>query len=97
MNAEQIFEVIRRPRMSEKTARMQAEGQYCFEVLPTATKADVKAAVEQLFSVSVVGLQIVNIRGKTRTFRSREGQRNGIRKAYVRLADGQSIDLGLTG
>ena len=59
----------------------------------TATKADVKAAVEQLFSVEVASVNVVNTKGKARSFRFRSGTRGSKRKAYVRLAEGHTIDV----
>ena len=59
----------------------------------TATKADIKAAVEQLFDVKVEAVNVVNVKGKNKAFRNRQGRRGGWRKAYVRLAEGQSIDV----
>ena len=59
----------------------------------TATKADVKAAVEQLFSVEVQSVNVVNMKGKARSFRFRSGTRGSKRKAYVRLAEGHTIDV----
>ena len=89
-----LYEVIRAPRVSEKTARLQEiSNQYVFEVAKTATKADVKAAVEQIFSVNVKAVNVVNVKGKTKSFKFRQGRRGDWRKAYVRLADGQSIDV----
>ena len=86
--------VIRAPRVSEKTARLQeVSNQYVFEVSKTATKSDVKSAVEQLFNVKVESVNVLNVKGKIKSFRSREGRRGDWRKAYVRLADGQSIDV----
>ena len=91
---EKIFSVLRAPRVSEKTARLQeVSNQYVFEVSTTATKADVKAAVEQLFDVKVEGVNVVNVKGKNKSFRNRAGSRGSWRKAYVRLADGQAIDV----
>ena len=90
---ERLLSVIRAPRISEKTARLAESNQYVFEVASTATKADVKAAVEQLFSVKVEAVNVVNAKGKTKTFRFRSGRRSDQRKAYVRLAEGQSIDV----
>lgn len=90
---ERLFSVLRAPHISEKSARLQEINQYVFEVSQTATKADVKAAVEGLFSVEVQSVNLVNVKGKARTFRSRAGKRSNKRKAYVRLADGQSIDV----
>ena len=89
-----VYEVIRAPRVSEKTARLQeVSNQYVFEVATTATKADVKAAIEQIFDVKVESVNVVNVKGKAKAFRSRMGRRNDWRKAYVKLAQGQSIDV----
>ena len=91
---EKIFSVLRAPRVSEKTARLQeVSNQYVFEVAKTATKADVKAAVEQIFAVKVEAVNVVNVKGKSKTFKFRQGRRGDWRKAYVTLADGQSIDV----
>jgi large subunit ribosomal protein L23 len=89
-----ILGVIRAPRISEKTARLQeVSNQYVFEVAQTATKADVKSAVESLFDVKVEAVNVVNVKGKSKSFRNRAGRRGDWRKAYVRLADGQTIDV----
>lgn len=89
-----LYQIIRAPRISEKTARLQeVSNQYVFEIATTATKADVKAAVEQLFDVSVLAVNVLNVKGKKKAFKSRSGQRQDTRKAYVKLADGQSIDV----
>ena len=94
MSAANLYEVIRAPRVSEKTARLQeVSNQYVFEVATTATKADVKAAVEQLFDVKVEGVNVLNVKGKNKSFRNRTGSRGSWRKAYVRLAEGQAIDV----
>ena len=86
--------VIRAPRVSEKTARLQeVSNQYVFEVATNATKSDVKSAVEQLFNVKVESVNVLNVKGKIKSFRSREGRRGDWRKAYVRLAEGQTIDV----
>ena len=94
MNEINILGVIRAPRVSEKTARLQEQSnQYFFEVAKTATKADVKTAIESLFKVKVEAVNVVNVKGKSKTFRFRAGRRGDWRKAYVRLAEGQSIDV----
>lgn len=91
--AERIIDTLRAPLVSEKTALLGAFNQYAFEVALEATKADVKAAVEQMFDVTVERVNMVNVRGKSKSFRNRQGLRQGKRKAYVRLAEGQSIDV----
>ena len=94
MSTANMYEVIRAPRVSEKTARLQeVSNQYVFEVSTTATKADVKAAVEKLFDVKVEAVNVLNVKGKNKSFRNRTGSRGSWRKAYVRLADGQAIDV----
>ncbi len=94
MNDAKLYDVIRAPRVSEKTARLQeVSNQYVFEVATTATKADVKAAIEKLFAVTVEAVNVVNVKGKGKSFKNRQGRRGDWRKAYVKLADGQSIDV----
>jgi large subunit ribosomal protein L23 len=93
MNNEKILAVLRAPLVSEKTARLQEINQYVFEVASTATKADVKSAVESLFNVTVEAVNVMNVKGKNKTFRNRAGRRGDWRKAYVRLAEGQTIDV----
>ena len=97
MSAVNMYEVIRAPRVSEKTARLQEiSNQYVFEVAKTATKADIKVAVEKIFDVQVKAVNVVNVKGKTKTFKFRQGRRSDWRKAYVTLAEGQSIDVMTT-
>ena len=94
MNEAKLYSIIRAPRVSEKTARLQeVSNQYVFEVATDATKADIKVAVEKLFDVKVEAVNVVNVKGKTKSFKFREGRRNDWRKAYVKLAEGQSIDV----
>ena len=77
---EKIFSVLRAPRVSEKTARLQeVSNQYVFEVSTTATKADVKAAVEKLFDVKVEAVNVLNVKGKNKSFRNRAGSRGSWR------------------
>ena len=91
---EKIFSVLRAPRVSEKTARLQeVSNQYVFEVATTATKADIKVAVERLFAVTVERVNVLNVKGKEKAFKNRMGRRVDWRKAYVTLAEGQSIDV----
>ena len=97
ISQEKIFSVLRAPRVSEKTARLQEiSNQYVFEVAKTATKADIKVAVEKIFDVKVEAVNVVNVKGKTKSFKFRQGRRGDWRKAYVTLADGQSIDVMTT-
>ena len=94
MNDAKLYNVIRAPLVSEKTARLQEiSNQYVFEVATTATKADIKIAVEKLFDVKVESVNVLNVKGKAKAFKNRMGRRPDWRKAYVKLAEGQSIDV----
>jgi large subunit ribosomal protein L23 len=94
MNQERILQVLLAPHISEKSTLVaDANGQHVFKVLPTATKIEIKQAVEQLFEVKVAQVRVVNIKGKTKRFGQREGKRSDWRKAYVTLAEGQDIDF----
>lgn len=94
MNKERLYTVLRAPHVSEKSTRVQGEGnQYVFKVATDATKPEIKAAVEMLFEVNVTNVTVANVKGKAKNFRMRPGRRPDWKKAYVRLADGQTIDI----
>lgn len=94
---ERLFQVILRPVITEKsTIAADKRRQIVFAVLPDATKLEVRNAVEKLFEVKVVGVQIANVRGKAKRFGRMPGKRSDWKKAYVRLQEGHDIDfLGL--
>lgn len=92
MKQERLYQVIRYPHVSEKSARLQADSnQYVFEVRTDATKKEIKEAVEKLFEVNVEQVQVVNMKGKVKAFRSRVGRQNDWKKAYVRVRAGEVI------
>ena len=94
MNQERILQVLLAPHVSEKSTLMaDANSQHVFKVLPTATKTEIKQAVEQLFEVKVAQVRVMNVKGKTKRFGQRDGKRSDWRKAYVTLAEGQDIDF----
>lgn len=93
MSDERNLTVLRAPYVSEKSTRLSEHNQYVFAVAQDATKADVKSAVEKMFDVNVVAVNMANVKGKLKMFRFRPGRKASVRKAYVRLADGQSIDV----
>ncbi len=93
MNTEKLMTVLRAPHVSEKSSRLQEINQYVFEVARGATRAEVKAAVEQMFEVKVASVSVLNVKGKNKAFKGRGGRRGTWRKAYVRLGEGQSIDM----
>ena len=94
MNQERLMRVLVAPHVSEKSAIVgDASNQVVFKVAANATKAEIKAAVESLFSVTVEAVNVVNLNGKSKRFGRMEGRRSNVRKAYVRLAEGQEIDF----
>ena len=93
MNREELMTVLIAPHVTEKTSlAMQNNNQYTFRVRRDATKIDVKKAVQLMFDVEVRAVQIVNEPGKTRRFGGRIGRTQDSKKAYVSLAEGQTID-----
>ncbi len=92
MSKERLFKVLLAPVVSEKTTMASANNQYVFKVLKSATKKDIKLAVELLFSVNVDKVQTLNIIGKQKVFARKIGRRASWKKAIVRVAEGQMID-----
>ncbi|HTT02481.1 MAG TPA: 50S ribosomal protein L23 [Steroidobacteraceae bacterium] len=93
MNREQLTGVLLAPHVTEKTSlATQNNNQYAFRVRREATKTDIKKAVELMFEVQVQGVQVINEPGKKRRFGRLQGRTQDWKKAYVRLAQGQTID-----
>ncbi|RCX29965.1 50S ribosomal protein L23 [Thioalbus denitrificans] len=94
MNQERLMKVLLAPHVSEKSAMAaERDRQFVFRVVSDATKPEVKAAVEKLFSVEVECVQVTNVKGKTKRFGQRQGRRSGWKKAYVSLKPGFDIDF----
>ena len=91
--AGRLADVIRRPLITEKATRALELNQYTFEVDHRAAKPDIKAAVETLFDVKVVGVSTMNPPRRTRRVGRFAGKRAQVKKAVVRLADGSAIQL----
>jgi large subunit ribosomal protein L23 len=90
---EKLIAVLLAPHITEKTSlAMQNTNTYSFRVRRDSTKPDVKAAVELMFGVKVSKVNLVNETGKSRRFGKLQGRTQDIKKAYVRLAPGQTID-----
>ena len=96
MNRERVFQVLIAPHVSEKAEKMTAShNQYVFRVANDATRREVKKAVEQLFKVTVDTVRTLRVKGEMkRTRHGRHSRQSGWKKAYVRLQQGQNIDLG---
>ena len=98
MNDERIFQVLKSPHISEKTAILgEVSNQHVFKVATDAKKPEIKAAVEQLFNVKVADVRTVNVNGKTKRQGMRKGTRKDWKKAYVSLEQGHEIDLASIG
>ena len=87
------YDTILRPIITEKATMANENGQVTFAVPVTATKPEIKAAVEMLFDVKVTAVNTILQKGKTKMWRGRPGRRSDTKKAMVTLAEGQTIDL----
>ncbi len=94
MSNNRLMQVLLAPRVTEKTTRIgEQSNQYVFRVVTDAVKSEVRDAVELLFGVNVESVRIVNVKGKSKAFRNRQGKRSDWKKAYVRVQEGQAIDF----
>lgn len=96
MNQERIYQVLLGPHVSEKTTLVADDDYYVFKVVTTATKREVKKAVEQLFEVGVRSVRTLVVKGKVKRTRHGAGQRSNWKKAYVKLEQGHEIDFADT-
>ncbi|GGJ32070.1 50S ribosomal protein L23 [Neoroseomonas lacus] len=90
---ERMYQTILSPLVTEKATLNSERGQVTFKVATDATKPQIKAAVEGLFGVTVLAVNTIVVKGKTKRFKNFPGRRSDWKKAMVRLAEGQSIDL----
>jgi large subunit ribosomal protein L23 len=89
-----LHRTIVRPLITEKSsAAFQLRGEYTFEVATTATKPEIKLAIEQLFGVTVTGVWTSRQRGKTRRVGNAVGRRSHWKKAIVTLKDGDTLPV----
>ena len=88
-----VFDVIRAPMVTEKSTMATENNQYTFKVATDSNKQDIKVAIEKLYKVKVEAVNTLNLKGKTKRFKGRKGKRNDVKKAIVRLAKGQTIDM----
>ncbi len=93
LSKERMYLTILSPLVTEKATLLNESGQVVFKVAMTATKPEIKASIEALFNVKVEAVNTLVVKGKTKRFKNRPGQRSDWKKAMVRLAEGQSIDL----
>lgn len=87
------FDVILAPVITEKSTMLSEHNQVVFKVAKTATKPQIKAAVEALFKVKVTGVNTQVRKGKVKRFRGIMGRQSDVKRAIVTLAEGHSIDV----
>lgn len=93
-NPNQYYDVVRRPLITEKSSKLQGlRNQFRFEVAPSANKSEVKKAIETLFSVKVVKVNVICMPTKSRRMFGRPGQTRPWKKAVVTLRAGDTIDV----
>ena len=89
----ELFDVIRRPIVTEKSTMDSMANAVVFEVAKSASKPLIKEAVEAIYGVKVKAVNTVLTKGKVKRFRGRPGRRNDVKKAYVTLEDGNTVDV----
>ena len=87
------YDIVLAPHITEKSTLLSEQNAVVFKVASGASKPQIKAAVEALFNVSVIGVNTMNAKGKTKRWKGKPYQRSDMKKAIVRLAEGQSIDI----
>ena len=94
MSQERLMKVLLGPHVSEKSSIVaDKSNQVVFKVTTDANKSEIKKAVELMFKVDVEGVQVVNVKGKTKRTKSGLGRRKNWKKAYIRLKEGQDINF----
>ena len=93
VSKERMYDVLLSPVITEKATLGGENNQIAFRVANTASKPEIKAAVEGLFDVKVKSVNTLVVKGKTKRYRGRIGQRSDWKKAVVRLEEGHSIDV----
>ena len=89
----QHYDVIRKPLITEKSTMASESGAVVFEVAMGANKPAIKEAVEELFGVKVKAVNTTITKGKVKKFRGQPGRRRDVKKAYVTLEEGNTIDV----
>jgi len=89
----EAYRVIKRPIVTEKSNDLGFLNKYIFEVFDSANKPEVKKAVQDLYGVQVINVNIIKVRGKKRRLGRHEGWRSGYKKALVTLAQGEKIEI----
>ena len=88
-----VHQIIVRPLITEKNTNLMSLNKYCFQVAQSANKQQIKQAIEEIFSVAVVNVHTMNVRGKLRRRGQKLGYTSDWKKAIVTLAEGNRIEL----
>ena len=90
----ELYSIIKSPYLTEKVSTLMGDSnQYAFKVDINATKLQIKKAIEGYFSVDVEDVNVIKVKGKTKRSRYRIRKKSDWKKAYVKLAQGQSIEV----
>ena len=89
----ELYDLIRKPIITEKATMASEHGAVVFEVAMDATKPEIKKAIESLFNVKVKAVNTTITKGKVKKFKGRPGRRRDVKKAYVTLVEGSAIDV----
>ncbi len=95
VNMEKAYSLIKAPVLSEKSTLLTQDRRYVFDVVKSASKPEIKRAIEAIFKVTVECVNTHVRPGKERRFRGRVGHTDDFKRAIVKLAEGQTIDIGV--
>ena len=87
------YDIVLAPHITEKSTMLSESNSVVFKVAPSATKPEIKAAIEALFNVKVTNVNTMVTKGKSKRWKGQPYQRSDMKKAIIRLAEGQSIDV----
>lgn len=97
LQQERLMKVVLAPHISEKSTYVAEKNQHVFRVLQDATKPEIKAAIEFIFSVKVDAVQVANHKGKSKRSGKFSGRRRNWKTAYVCLKQGEQLDIATGG
>ena len=95
ISKQKAYDIIVKPIITEKATQLSENNQIVFEVNIDSSKIEIKKAIESVFGVVVKAVNTIRVKGKTKVFKGRRGQRSDFKKAIITLKEGQSIDLSL--
>ena len=90
---ERMYQVVLGPHVTEKTVSGSDNNIHVFKVSTDSSKVEIKKAIELLFEVKIDSVRTVNVKGKAKNFGKRQGSRKDWKKAYVKLAEGHSLNI----